>query len=430
MISQLGQVAVGVSDSLMVGRLGTHELAAVAFGHSIFIIFLVFGMGLSYGMTPLVAEADGKRKPLEIGYLLRDGFWVCLFSALILTVAMIALIPLFPYLGQDPSIVPMAKGYFFIVAISFIPLMAFQSFRMLAEGMSDTKRAMYITLVFNGLNIALNLILIYGWLGFPKMGVFGAAVASLIARILMMIWMARYVVKGSPFSHLRKNFRLSEVSKSRMRKILNLGIPSGLQYIFEASAFSFAAIIAGQVSATALASHQIAISLASVSYIVATGIGAAALVRVGNQVGEGNFPNLKMTADSLFGMAIGWMAFCGLVLFAGRYFFPGLFTLDEEVIQLTSGLIVIAVLFQLSDGVQVVALGALRGLKDVRIPTFITFVAYWVLALPLAYILGVVLDYGAHGIWYGLAAGLTGAAILLTIRFYQKLSKLRAELDG
>lgn len=430
MISQLGQVAVGVADSLMVGRLGTEELAAVALGHSIFIIFLVFGMGLSYGMTPLVAEADGKKNPREIGALLTDGFWVCLFSGLILVVIMLGLIPLFPLLGQDPAIIPKAQGYFFITVLSFIPLMAFQSFRMLAEGLSDTKKAMYITLACNGLNILLNLILIYGLLGFPKLGIYGAALASLLARIFMMMWMAHYVLKGAPFAYLEKAINLYRCNLMRMKKILNLGIPSGLQYVFEASAFSIAAIIVGQISATALASHQIAISLAAVSYIVATGIGAAALVRVGNQLGERNFRELKIASNSLFLMAIGWMAFCGLVLLLGRYGLPSLFSTDQEVIQLTAGLLLIAVFFQLSDGIQVVALGALRGMKDVKIPTLITFIAYWVISLPLGYVLGIVFDLGAHGVWYGLAGGLTGAAVLLTYRYYRNLRKLEGKFSN
>lgn len=425
MIAQLGQVAVGVADSLMVGRLGTVELAAVAFGSSVFIIFMVFGMGLSYGMTPLIAEADGKEDREETGHLLRDGFWVCLISGIVLWLLMSALVPLFNHLGQEPEIVPGAQGYFLIVAISFIPLMTFQSFRMLAEGLSDTKMAMYITLVCNGLNILLNWLLIYGVWIFPEMGIYGAAVATLVARILMLIGMARYILVSGPFKDIQKDLNPGNISKNRMKKIYELGVPSGLQYVFEASAFSFAAILAGQISASALASHQIAISLASVSYIVATGIGAAAVVRVGNQVGRKNHSELLLAANSLYAMTVGWMLFCGAVLYVGRFFFPGLFTLDEEVIYLTSGLIVIAVLFQLSDGLQVLSLGALRGLKDVRVPTLITFIAYWLVGLPLAWLFSQVLDWGAYGIWWGLAAGLTMAALLLTIRFYVKVKRLK-----
>lgn len=426
MISQLGQVAVGVADSLMVGRLGTVELAAVAFGHSIFIVFMVFGMGLSYGMTPLIAEADGKKNTSEVGALLRDGFWVCLLSGLLLMMVMFGLSPLFSYMGQDPAIVPLARSYFLIIVISFLPLMSFQCFRMLAEGLSDTKKAMYITLICNGLNILLNLVLIYGYLGFPQMGIYGAAVATLIARVLMMLWMAHYVLKDKRFSFLDINLNVRLIEVFRMKKILSLGVPAGLQYVFESTAFSIAAIFAGWISATALASHQIAISLASVSYIVATGIGAAAVVRVGNQLGKGNFRELRLAANSLFFMTVVWMSFCGLILFLGRYFFPALFSTDMEVIQLTSGLILIAVLFQLSDGLQVFALGALRGIKDVKIPTMLTFVAYWLVALPLAWFLGIFLDFGAAGIWYGLAGGLTMAAVLLNWRFYKKINRLIA----
>jgi len=318
----------------------------------------------------------------------------------------------------------LARSYFLIIVISYLPLMSFQCFRMLAEGLSDTKRAMYITLVCNGLNILLNALLIYGYLGFPQLGIYGAAIATLIARILMMIWMAFYVLKDKRFSFLEINLNPRKAEIFRMRKILSLGVPTGLQYIFESTAFSIAAIFAGWISATALASHQIAISLASVSYIVATGIGAAAVVRVGNQLGERNFRQLKLVANSLFLMTVVWMSLCGVILFLGRYYLPALFSTDLEVIQLTSGLILIAVLFQLSDGLQVFALGALRGLKDVKIPTMLTFVAYWLIALPLAWFFGIYLDLGAEGIWYGLAGGLTMAAILLNWRFYAKINRL------
>jgi len=432
MISQLGQVAVGIADSLMVGRLGTEALAAVALANSIFYVFVLFGIGLAYGMTPLVAEADGRKNTKETGQLLTDGFWVVMTSAVILVLIMMLIIPGFDYLGQDPAIIPKARGYFLIVVFSFLPFMAFQSFRMLAEGMSDTKMAMTITLVCNGLNIVLNALLIYGYWGLPAMGIYGAALASLITRILMAVWMIYYVYSHRRFEHLPKSLRFMHVSFQRMRKILNLGLPTGLQYIFEVTAFSIAAIIVGQISATALAAHQIAISVASVSYIVASGISAAALVRVGNQLGEQNFENLRLASNTLFMMTLGWMAFSGIAIFLGRFFLPSLFSFDPEVIQLTAGLLLIAVFFQLSDGIQVVSLGALRGMKDVKIPTFITFVAYWLMALPLGWLLGVHFNLGAYGVWYGLATGLTTAALLLIFRFYRNLKKIKLALakDG
>lgn len=429
MISHLGQVAVGIADSLMVGRLDTEALAAVAFANSIFAIFLLFGIGLGYGMTPLVAEADGRKDPHETGRLLTDGFWVTMLSALLLIAIMLSIMPLFHNLGQDPAIIPKAQGYFFIIACSYLPFMSFQCFRMLAEGMSDTKMAMLISLACVGINIILNVLLIYGYLGFPALGIYGAAIASLIARILMAVWMAYYIYTHKRFKLLPKSLHFAKVSLARMRKILTLGLPTGLQYIFEVTAFSLAAIIVGQISAAALAAHQIAISLASVSYIVASGIGSAALVRVGNQLGEKNFENLRLAANTLFLMTLAWMTFTGLAFLVGRYYLPGLFTFDQEVIELTAGLLLIAVFFQLSDGIQVVALGALRGMKDVKIPTIITFIAYWLMALPLGWYLGVYLEMGARGVWYSLAAGLTTAALLLIFRFYGNLQKLKKVLS-
>jgi multidrug resistance protein, MATE family len=226
------------------------------------------------------------------------------------------------------------------------------------------------------------------------------------------------------FSILNFQFR-----KVVVQKLLNIGIPSGLQYIFEVSAFSLAAIFAGMLGAKALAAHQIAINLASISYMAATGLGAAAAVRVGNQLGRKDPKNLLIASKSIFSLTIIWMSFTGIILYLFRFQLTSFYNDDPEVLNLAASMLIVAVFFQLSDGLQAVTLGALRGFTDVRIPTVITFVSYWVLTLPCAYLVSQFTSVGAMGIWYALAGGLTISAALLIYRFRKLLVRFIAQMQ-
>jgi MATE family multidrug resistance protein len=429
MVGQLGHVMVGVADSIMVGQLGTLPLAAVALGNSIFAIFMVFGLGVTFGLTPLVANADGMGKKNLPTKLLHHSWFVNLGVSLILFLILIGIIPLLPYMGQDKSLLPLATPYYIILSSSLIPLMLFMTFKQYAEGLSDTRTAMFVSIGCNLLNVALNYLLIFGKFGMPELGLNGAGVATVIARWAMFFVMWWYVVKGAKkirtsFSVLNFQFR-----KVVVQKLLSIGIPSGLQYIFEVSAFSLAAIFAGMLGAKALAAHQIAINLASISYMAATGLGAAAAVRVGNQLGRKDPVNLKMASKSIFSMTVIWMCFAGIILFLFRFKLTGFYNDDPEVLSLAASMLIVAVFFQLSDGLQAVTLGALRGFTDVRIPTLITFVAYWVLTLPCAYLVSQFTSAGAMGIWYSLAGGLTISAALLMYRFRKLLLRFIAQMQ-
>ncbi len=424
MLGQLGHVLVGLADSIMVGQLGTVPLAAGALGNSIFAIPMVFGIGMAMGMTTPIANADGEENKSKAGHYLRHGLLVNIVTAL----AIFLLVFLFSFftehLGQETAVASLATPYLLIITGSIFPLMIFLTFKQFAEGLSDTRFAMYISLGANLLNVFFNYLLIYGNWGFPALGLNGAGYATVIARILMAILMGLYIFRSSKFSGYIYYYRLKIWKKTFFAKLLRIGIPSGLQYIFEISAFALAAIFVGQISAEALAAHQIAISLAALSYMMATGIGAAAAVRVGNQLGAGNFLVMRNAGRSCFAMTLAFMALCGLIFFAGRHFFPDFYTDDPDVIEIASALLVVAVIFQLSDGTQAVALGALRGMSEVRVPTLITLVSYWGFGLLPAYLLGIVFELGPLGVWYGLALGLTAAAVLLYWRFEWKCKKM------
>jgi len=421
MLSQLGHILVGVIDSIMVGQLGPEPLAASAFANSIFHVFLMFGIGISFGITPLVAQADGQNDQSTITRVLRHGIILCLVTGIVLFALLAATSGLLPYLGQTESVIDLGIPYYLIISASIVPLMIFQNFKQFTEGLSFTKQVMYITVFSNLINVLLNYLLIFGKFGFPELGLNGAGWATLASRIFMAIALWWFVRKARFFKDYIAGFQLFKVKGQFFKPMLKLGVPTGTQFLFEVGAFSVAAVMMGWLGDTELAAHQIAISLVALSYMMATGISAAATVRVGNHIGKSDGVNLKRAGYANFILGVVFMSCCSALYITFHNFLPTLYIEDTEVVSIAGSLIIVAGLFQLSDGVQVVGLGNLRGMSDVKVPTLITFVAYWGLAIPISYVFGFVLDFGPEGIWYGLLTGLTIAAVLLFFRF-RKLS--------
>ena len=428
MLSHFGQMMVGVADSVMVGRLGAVPLAAASLANSVFVIFLVFGIGVSFAMTPLTAQADGAGQRERIPGILRHGVVVNTAAGILLFALMYFNRNLIAHMNQPPDVVNMALPYFAVIAASLLPFMVFQSFRQWAEGLGYTRQSMAITVAANLLNIILNYILIFGKLGFAPMGLYGAGIATLISRMVMAILMIAFVLADKRFAIYRPIMKRTQVDYSLLRRLLFLGFPMALQLIFEVTSFSLAAIMIGWLGATQLAAHQIAINLASISYMVALGISMAATIRVGNHLGKKDYGNMRELVHTAFIMAVLFMSSMGILFIFGRNYLPLLYIDDESVRRVAASLLIVAGLFQLSDGVQVVSLGALRGMSDVRIPTVITLIAYWCVGLPLGYLLGFISGMGALGVWIGLLAGLTIAAILLYRRF--ELSSRSLKPDG
>ena len=325
---------------------------------------------------------------------------------------------------QKQEVVDLAIPFLNVMMLGMIPLCIFSGFKQFTEGLSFTKIAMLITVGSNLLNILLNYLMIFGHWGFPKMGLMGSCWASFISRVAMAIAMFSYVYYNKPFRVYREGFRFKNISKELTKKILAIGIPSGLQWFFEVGAFAFAVIMIGWISPKAQAAHQIALSLAATTYMMASGLSAAASVRVGNQSGLKNKEGVRTAGFSAFVIVMVFMGLMATSFILLRNYLPSLFTKDADVINIASSLLVIAAFFLLSDGIQVVGLGALRGVKDVKIPTVITLIAYWVIGLPMSYVFGFKLNMGVQGIWYGLSIGLTFAAILLFLRFNHVSKKL------
>lgn len=425
-LGMLGHTFVSFADNVMVGQLGTAELAAVSLGNSFVFVAMSLGIGFSTAITPLVAEADGAGEEAQVRRLLRHGLVLCTLLGLLLFGVVLLAKPLIHHMKQPPEVVTLALPYLDLVALSLVPLVMFQALKQFSEGLSQTRYPMYATIVANVINITLNYLLIFGHFGFPKMGVVGAAIGTLVSRIGMCLFLW-YLFQGrSAFDPYVKHFRFRPIQKAILRRIMALGFPSALQFFFEVAIFTAAIWMSGTLGKNPQAANQIALNLSSMTFMVGTGLGVAAMIRVGNQLGQRNFPELRRIASSIFLMTLlTMMVFAGLFLL-GRHWLPTLYLdisdpvnrLDNaEVLGIAAQLLGVAALFQISDGMQVVALGALRGLQDVRIPTLITFVAYWLIGFPISYLLGLHTGLESTGIWIGLLAGLTASSIMLYLRF-------------
>ncbi|MBI1306282.1 MAG: MATE family efflux transporter [Bacteroidetes bacterium] len=413
MIGNLGVILMGLTDNAMVGKLGHVPLAAVGLGNILFFIISVIGIGSLMVFSAFIAGRLEESRT-KFARFINSTFVV----SLIFVVACFALIQLivflFPVFQQEKDVEILAKPYLKILSFSLLPLFLFSSFKNICDGHSRTKPAMFATLSAVGVNVFLNYILIYGKLGFPELGVRGAAWATLMSRIYMMTYMF-FAVQGNrrlqySFTDLKSGF-----DRSVVKELIKKGFPSGLQFFYEITAFSAAAIFAGQLGSVQLASHQIAMTLAALTYMVANGFSVASMIEAGKVCGD--IKLFRRTGESA-------VVFTSIMMLSFATLFVVLksplvlmFNTEPEVLKTAGNLLIIAAVFQLFDGVQVVSLGLLRGAGETKYPTRITLFSYWIIALPLSYLLGKHTVWGIYGIWCGLTLGLIFAAVLLCYRF-------------
>ncbi|MDF0715871.1 MATE family efflux transporter [Muricauda sp. 334s03] len=425
-LGMLGHTFVAFADNIMVGQLGTAELAAVSLGNSFVFIAMSLGIGFSTAITPLVAEADGAKDQAAGKSALKHGLVLCTILGLSLFGLIQVAKPLIHYMKQPPEVVELALPYLDLVAFSLVPLIIFQAFKQFSEGLSQTKYPMYATILANVVNITLNYLLIFGSFGFPKLGIVGAAVGTLASRVIMVAFIWYLLKRKKKFESYVTNFNFKEIENRVMKKIISLGFPSALQMFFEVAIFTAAIWLSGVLGKNAQAANQIALNLSSMTFMVGMGLSVAAMVRVGNQKGLRNHKELKRIAESIFFLTLILEIVFAAIFLLGRHWFPTIYLdVDDianqadnaEVIIIAAKLLLVAAFFQISDGLQVVVLGALRGLQDVKIPTFITFIAYWLIGFPISYYLGLRTSLESTGIWIGLLSGLTASAVMLYLRF-------------
>ncbi len=433
MLGMLGHTFVSFVDNIMVGQLGTAELAAVSLGNSFMFIAMSLGIGFSTAITPLIAEADSSNNFNQAKSTFKHGLFLCTAIGILMFLLVFFSKPLMYLMKQPPEVVELAIPYLDLVAFSLIPMIVFQAFKQFSDGMSMTRYPMYAAILANVLNVILNYLLIFGKFGFPEMGIVGAAYGTLISRFIMVFHLWWILKKKERSRKLVSNIKLFVLDKLMLRKIINLGAPSAMQMFFEVAIFTAAIWLSGLLGKNAQAANQIALNLSSMTFMVAMGLGVASMIRVGNQKGLQNYKELRRIAFSIFLLGIILALVFAIIFYVFHKSLPNLYVdLSDvenyadnmEVMKIAANLLIAAAIFQISDSIQVVILGALRGLQDVKIPTIITFISYWVVGFPVSYFLGTKETYGSFGIWLGLLAGLTTASILLFIRFNRLTLKL------
>ena len=421
MLSNLGHVLMGVTDNMMVGHVNSTSLAAAGLALVVFNVLLLFGVGVSYAITPLVAEAHGKGDTKSIILIVRHGLIINVANSLLLATIIFFGKNLLYQIDQPEEVVSLSLPFLSIITYSLIPVMIFQNFKQFAEGLGLTYVALIVMIGANIVNLILNYVLVYGYAGFPAMGLNGSGWATFFSRIFMAVAITGYVYHHKFFRPYREVFALGSYTKRIFGKILNIGLPSGFQFIFEVAAFDFSLVMMGWLGAKNLAAHMIAINLATLSYMTTAGLAAAATIRVGYFLGSHDFKNLRMAAYSLLAMAVGVMCCWALLFVVGRNWLPLMYVDDLSVVSIAASLLIIAGFFQLSDGVQVVCASALRGLQDVKVPSLFIFIAYWIIGLPLGYMMAFHFQMGGLGIWWGLFFGLTLTATAMLIRLHKQI---------
>ncbi len=420
----LGHMTVSLIDDMMVGSLGPVELAASSLANSFLFIAIAVGIGFSFAVTPLIAETDGENDVQKGRLYFQHSMLLIGILAFVLTIGMWFMEPVLTMLSQPEEVVVLAKPYFKVVVLSLFPLVFFQGIKQFSDGLSLTKYAMQATLITNVVNVVLNYFLIYGIGGFPEMGIVGAAWGTLISRIVMLLFMIYILWSKEVFQPYLAVLKTAEIKESILLKIIHLGFPSSMQMLFEMGLFAASIMLAGAIGVFPQAANQIAIKMSSTTFMVSIGIGVATTIRVGNQKGLKRFDDLRRIGFSNFLLILLIMVGFTIVFMLTKNILPTLFTNNNEVIELAATLLIVAGIFQISDGLQAVILGGLRRLQDVYVPMIITFIAFWVIGFPICYYLALFTELKTLGIWVGLLFGLTTSALLLFWRFNYLTKKL------
>ncbi|RXQ91555.1 MATE family efflux transporter [Ancylomarina salipaludis] len=421
-LAQLGQVTVGVIDNMMIGHVGTLELAAASFANTIFWLVIVLGTGFSYAITPLVGKARGNYEMNQVGAWFKSSMWAVLSMGIFLSLVIYIISLFMDQMGQAANVILPARTYLWIISFSIIPMMVFMGYKQFCEGLANTRVAMNIVLIANLVNIIFNYILINGKLGLPAMGLNGAGYGTLISRIFMAVSFFFVFKKGKSFKAYGEIIAKAEFAIQDFFKIWKMGVPIGAQLVMEASAFMLSTIMMGWISVAGLAAHQVVLSISTISFMVYLGIASSTTIRISSLLGENKIEEMRQAGWAAIHLVILMVIFIGLGFLLLRNQLPTLFSDDPLVIALAAQFIVVMLIYQLFDGLQIVFGSILRGMSDVNMPTLYTFIAYFIVSLPTGYLCAFTFGLKEVGIWWGLPVGLGTASILFMFRF-MKLSK-------
>ena len=419
-VGQLGQMLISLSDTLMLGWLGVTELAACSFANTLIYLPMMFGIGMSMAVSIRVSQARGANDPPAARAALRHGLYITLALGLLTLATAFALLPFLGMFKQDPKIIAIVPDFFLILAASMIPAMASMTVKNHADAMNRPWPVFWISMGGVALNIALNWILIFGKLGMPALGLEGAAVATLIARTASLAGMIFWCVRDPGLKEWIPIHWFRVPDWSAVKDLVATGFPASMHLLAEVSAFVAATLIIGNMGEAALASHQVAIQCAATIFMIPLGISMALTVRIGEAFGAKNQAVMRpiMASGWMMGVAFTILSASSFVIF--NHELAGVFIDDAQVLEVAAALLIVAAAFQFCDSLQIIAAGVLRGLDDVKIPAWIAFWAYWVVSIPLGWILAVKLGMGVTGMWWGITLGLTITAVMLGSRAWIK----------
>ncbi len=418
-VGQLSQVGMGFTDTVMAGRLGPVDLGAVAIGSTLWIPVYLACVGVMMAMSPTVAHHEGAGRRHSISRLYRQSLWLSGALAVLGFIVTSQVGVVMSWIGVDPAIVPVTEDYLDAIAWGMPGVCFYLGLRFVSEGLGHTRPVMYIQLLALVANVPGNYVLMYGALGNPAMGAVGAGWSSALVLTAAAAGMLGYVASRSRFRAYRL-FRLPErPDPDELLPLLRLGLPIALVTVLEVGLFTAVGLLMGSLGAVAVAGHQIAINYAALMFMIPLGVSLATTVRVGQASGAGDIEEARLAGFVGMGMATGAMLVSALFMLAAPGLIVGMYTTDQAVSAVARSLLLMAAVFQVSDGLQAGALGALRGLKDTRYPVLVTFVAYWMIGLPIGWSIGIGRALGPQGLWVGLVAGLTFAALLLSLRFWR-----------
>lgn len=405
-------------DTVMAGNLSAEALAAVAVGGAIFIPFIMLAAGILMAVTPIVAQLVGARTYHEIGVNVRQGLWLSQILAIPVFFLIRNLEIVMFFLDVTPTIIPVAQGYLDAISWGVFGICGYMALRFFNEGMSATRPAMYVALIGVLVNIPANYILMYGKLGFPQLGATGIGYASSIVAYVLFLGMLIFTVNYKPYKRFDIFSSIKLPDWDYLKEILRVGIPIGLSSTMEVTMFAFVSLLMGSLSAVAVAGHQVAINFSAMTFMVPFGLSTAITTRVGNAIGKESMTGARHRGYVGIGLSTLFMSITAVIIYLYPNVITDIYTDDAAVQEVAISLLYMAAIFQISDGLQVSSYGALRGLKDTKVPMIVNFIAYWLVGLPLGYYLGITKGIGPQGLWMGLIAGLTIAAILHNIRFY------------
>ena len=421
MIGQLGIIILSFADTMMVGRCGTAELGAASFVNNMFNLVIVFSTGFSYGLTPFVGNHYGRGENASVGRVLKNALAVNAVVALGLMALMFILYLNIHRLGQPAELLHLMRPYYIVLLVSLLFVLLFNAFKQFADGITDTVTPMVILLGGNIVNIFLNWILIYGKCGMPRMGLLGAGVATLTARVLMLLCFVVVFFAAKRYRPYVQGFKDSSVNKEDFAALNKMGMPVGLQMGMETASFSLSTIMVGWLGTVALAAHQVMLTVGQLGFMMYYGMAAAVAVRASNFHGQGDMLRVRENVSAGFKIILVMATAVSIPLLIMRDSVGFLFADSAEVASMVAQLVIPFVIYQFGDGLQCNYSNALRGISDVKMVMVYAFIAYFLISLPSAYLFGFVFDWGLTGIWMSFPLGLTSAGLLFYRRYRRSI---------